>query len=96
MRLIDADKLADYRIYRDASKETVHLRGIPQAFIAWSRIKKMPTYKQEERCGEWVTDTQLITEIPHCSACLHTALSVRDSRWAKTKYCPFCGAKMKE
>ena len=89
MRLIDADKLMEYVKGRKT-------RNYPKGELEWT-IEQLPTIEAVPAVhGRWLIkeDESCFATWDYCSVCGFTMGFAGSSHYAK--FCPNCGAKMKE
>ena len=93
MRLIDADTLTERLTVPDIQITGLGLETVIAVRDVTEIIKTAPTVKPQQ--GRWID----MGDFEQCSVCTGTHLKEFKSyygkaTWAKTPYCPFCGAKM--
>lgn len=92
MRLIDADKLEISMIaeFNDEYGDTVPVYGVTA-----EDIDNAPTVDAGVKCGKWIKKPVFPgKDIPMCSEC--TTIAVSACLFGHLyKYCPYCGARMR-
>lgn len=98
MRLIDADKLSDFKIKKSCEfgKSKKYYKGWNSAIN--EIIENAPTVKKKQdlnqKVGRWVRIADCWNAGWFCSECNKKLLDDEYTRWWY-QYCPYCGTKMR-